>query len=68
MLEGVDITVSYAPVGVTHLLFIIISITYVEGLITFALDFSNAFQNTIYTTLHKESISDYHIHIWIGTK
>ena len=47
MLEGVDFTVSYAPVTGIRPLFIIISIASAEGLIMFVLDISNAFQNNI---------------------
>ena len=47
MLEGVDFTVSYAPVSGIRSLHIIIEIAYVEGLVLFVLDISNAFQNII---------------------
>ena len=68
ILEGVEFTVSYAPMHGICPLCIIIATACEKGLINFALDISNAFQNTIYPTLHKESISSYHIYIWIGTK
>ena len=69
MKEGVDFTVSYAPVAGICSLQIIISIASAEGLILFVLDISNAFQNIIYyLTLQKESILDYHIYTWIGIK
>ena len=47
MLEGVDFTVSYAPVVGIFYLHVIIAIVYSEGLINFVLDLSNAIQNTI---------------------
>ena len=47
MLEGDDFTVSYATVSGICSLRIFISIESVEGLITFVLDISNVFQNTI---------------------
>ena len=47
MLEGVDFTVSYAPVAGIHSIRIIIAIASEEGLIIFVLDISNAFQNII---------------------
>ena len=68
ILEGVDFNVSYSPVAGICSLHIIISIASSGGLIIFVLDISNAFQNTIYPTLQKESILDYHIYTWIGIK
>ena len=47
MLEGVNFTVSYAPVAGILSLCIIVDITSAEGLIIFVLVISNAFQNTI---------------------
>ena len=47
MLEGVEFTVSYAPVDGICSLRIIISIYSTEGLIIFVLEKNNAFQNTI---------------------
>ena len=47
MIEGVDFTVSYAPMYEILDLRIIIEISSAEGLILFVLDTSNAFQNTI---------------------
>ena len=49
VLEGVDFTVSYAPVAATRSFHIIIAIASVEGLVIFLLDISNAYQNTILT-------------------
>ena len=47
MIEGVDFTVSYAPMDVTLSLRISIALSSVEGVIIFVLDMYNAFQNTI---------------------
>ena len=47
MIEGVEFTVSYAPVAGICSICIIIEIVSAEGLIIFFLDISNAFQNTI---------------------
>ena len=47
MLEGVNFTVSYAPVDGIRYLCIIIAIDSAEGLIIFVLEIPNAFQNTI---------------------
>ena len=47
MIEGVDFTVSYAPVVDLHSLRIIILIDSTEVLFIFVLGISNAFQNTI---------------------
>ena len=47
MIEGVDFTVSYAPVSGIRSLCIIIEIVSAEGLYIFVLDISNAFQNAI---------------------
>ena len=49
MIEGVDFTVSYAPLSGIFFPHIIIIVSYSESLIIFALDISNAFQNTIIT-------------------
>ena len=68
MIEGVDFTVSYAPMYEILDLRIIIEISSAEGLILFVLDTSNAFQNNIYPTLQKESLSAYHIYIWTDKK
>ena len=46
VLEGVDFSVSYAPVAGIFSLHIIISIASAEGLILFVLDISNAFQKS----------------------
>ena len=47
MIEGVDFTMSYAPVAVISSLRIIVEIYSVEGIILFVLDISNDFHNTI---------------------
>ena len=49
MLEGVDFTVSYAPVAGIRPLRITIELASTEGLTLFVLDIYNAFQNTILT-------------------
>ena len=49
MIKGVYFTVSYEPVAGILSLCIIIAISYIEGLIIFVLDISNAFQNEILT-------------------
>ena len=68
MLEGADFTVSYEPVSGIRSLSIIIAISSAEGFVLFVLDISNAFQNTVYPNLQKESILAYHIYTWIGIK
>ena len=47
MLEVVDLSVSYAPVGGIKSLIIFITIASAEGMIIFILDISNSFQNII---------------------
>ena len=47
MIEGVNLTVSYAPMAGILYLCIIISIESAEGLIIFGLYISNAFHNTL---------------------
>ena len=47
MIEGVELTVLYAPVAVICPLHTITSISSAEGLNIFVLDISNDFQNTI---------------------
>ena len=51
MIQGVDFTVSYAPVAWIQSLFIITAIVSAEGAIIFVLDISDAFQNTILPNL-----------------
>ena len=68
MFEGVDFILSYALVAGISSLRISIVIASAEGLIIFVLDTSNAFQNNIYPTLQKESLSAYHIYIWTDKK
>ena len=53
MLEGFDLTVSYTPVSGIVSLCTIVTISYVEGLIIFILEVSNALQNTIYPNPEK---------------
>ena len=47
ILEGVEFTVSYAPVAGILSLHIITAIAFAEGLVIFVLDISNNFHNTI---------------------
>ena len=47
MLEGVEFTVSHAPMEIIKYIRIIITIAFAESMIVFILDISNAFQNTI---------------------
>ena len=51
MLEGVDFTVSYAPVDGIHYLLVIVVIASAEGLIIFVLDILNSFQSNILPNL-----------------
>ena len=51
MIEGVDFTVSYAPLAGILSLCIIIAIASAEGLNIFFLDISNVFHNTILPNL-----------------
>ena len=51
ILEGVDFTVSYAPVAGIKYIIIFITIASTEGMIMFLLGISNSFQNTILPNL-----------------
>ena len=64
MIKGVYFTVSYEPVAGILSLCIIIAISYIEGLIIFVLDISNAFQNEILTN-PKERVYISLLHIYM---
>ena len=68
MIEVVEFTVSYAPVAGIRSLCIIIAISYAEGLILLSWTSPIRFGILSYPTLQKQSIWDYQIYIWTGTK
>ena len=70
MIEGVDFTVSYAPVAGIHYLCIFISIASSEGLNIFVLEIFNTFQNDILPNTAKIAyLSSLHLYLeWIKIK